>query len=311
MSRYPAPRELLLLDGWQHRRAEPGHWQGWLAQAATDAGWTVSHPTLPHPENPSLAAWRETVASRLTPGCTVVAHGLSALAWLRFAAQGPAGPRAGRVLLVAPPAPGDHGGDGGDGGDIARPLPAAVDPAAVRALSREVPLLVFAPDDPWTRPDAGALYGERLELPSIVVPGGGHLNAAAGFGPWPAALHWLTEGCWPDATASPAQALTAAHRPSGRRLGIAVAGDLPDDLLSRAADLLTVTGHRPLRRLATIRPRYGETRTRPKDVTAFVHRYGHEYTVVVVPEELDSGSLRDVCRSEGCGLVTTGPASRR
>jgi predicted alpha/beta hydrolase family esterase len=293
-----ASRDLLLLDGWQHRR-EPGHWQGWLAQAATDAGWTVVEPTLPTPENPDLAVWRAAVLGWLEryPGCTVVAHGLTALLWLHLAAAGLGTvPPASRVLLVAPPAPGRHGGD-----VSAAPV---LDPRGVRAASGEVPLLVFAPDDPWAQPPAGTLYGP-LELPTVEVPGGAHLNGAAGLGPWPAALHWLDEGSWPTPEGSALQAMTVAHRPGGRRLGIAVAGDLPNGVLDHAARLLRITGQRPLRRLATVRPRVGETRTRPEDVSDFVRRYGHEYTLLTVPEDLRSSSLEDACRDEGCLLVTT------
>jgi len=307
LSNYRAPRELLLLDGRQHLRA-PGHWQGWLAQQATDLGWSVEQPTLPHPDEPSLTAWRASVlaALRRSPGCTVVAHGLTALLWMQLAATGLAGsPAPQRVLLVAPPGPGGPGS-----GDVGAPLPAAVTAATVRALSAEAPLLVFAPDDPWAAPDAATTYARPLELAVVPVPGGGHLNGASGLGPWPAVLHWLLHGSWPDAATGPEQALTLHHLPSGRRLGIAVAGPLPPQVRRHAEVLLEHTGQRPLRRLATIRPRVGEPRTRAEDVTDFVRRYGHEYTVVTVTEDLLSGPLVDACRAEGCRLVTTPTPSR-
>jgi len=306
LSNHRAPRELLLLDGRQHVRA-PGHWQGWLAQQATDLGWTVDVPTLPRPDAPSLTAWRASVlaALRRSPGCTVVAHGLTALLWLQLAAGGLDGTLAPqRVLLVAPPGPGSVGG-----GDVGAPLPAAVTAAAVRALSVQVPQLVFAPDDPWTTPDAGATYARPLELAAVAVPGGGHLNGASGFGPWPAVLHWLLDGVWPDPATGPEQALTLHHLPSGRRLGIAVAGPVSPHLRRHAELLLERAGQRPVRRLATLRPRVGEPRTRAEDVADFVRRYGHEYTVVTVTEDLLSGPLVDACRTEGCHLVTA-PANR-
>ena len=316
-----APHELLLLDGWQHRRA-PGHWQGWLAQQATDRGWRVEHPTLPHPEAPSLQHWRAAVLSALhrTPGCTVIAHGLSALLWLHLAADGLAGaPPARRVLLVAPPAPAQHPTDrptdhltnrpanhrAERDEAINAPLPSSVSAATVRALSTHPPLLVHADDDPWAQPDADALYGRPLQLPSVLIPDGAHLNAAAGFGPWPATLHWLLTGVWPDPAAGAQQALSTYHLPHGRRLGIAVAGEIPAHVHHHVAALLEITGQQPLRRLATIRPRVGESRTRAEDVTDFVRHYGHEYTVVTITEDLLSDDLAEACRAEGCRLVTT------
>jgi len=295
-----SPETLLLLDGWQHRRIESGHWQGWLAQTVTDAGWTVAYPSLPDPENPHLDRWRTTVEAwlRLLPGTTVIAHGLSALAWMRWAGTALDAPRPSRVLLVAPPAAGDHGGD------VAAQFPTAT-PAHLRNSAAEPPLLVHDPADPWCAPGAGTLYAEPLELATATVPGGGHLNAATGFGPWPAVWSWVRTNSWPGQ--GPSDELTTAHRPSGRRLGIALAGRIPAELVAHAEQLLTITGHRPLRRLATLRPRHGENLARTEDVTDFVRRYGHEYTALVVSAELNSSSLAHACRSEGVRLVTTGP----
>lgn len=295
----PPRGHVLLLDGWQHRRA-PGHWQGWLAQELVDRGWTVDYPTLPEPSKPSQAAWSAVITAALQrdPGCTVIAHGLSALSWLHLSAQGPRGvPQASRVLLVAPPAPGAHGGD------VSAELPGATG----AALSVRPPLLVFATDDPFCVPDAGFRYGGPLGLGSVEVAGGGHLNAAAGFGAWPEVLEWVLSGVWPEPSLR--HTLELLHRPAGRRLGIAVSVPAPDELAAAAAGVLELSGVTAARRLAFLRPRVGETSTRPDDAVDFVRRYGHEYTVLAVAPELGTPELRSACAQEGCRLLFVSSAS--
>jgi hypothetical protein len=36
------------------------------------------------------------------------------------------------------------------------------------------------------------VYGRPLRIPVTVIPGGAHLNTAAGYGEWPAAEQWCT-----------------------------------------------------------------------------------------------------------------------
>ncbi|MEU6539943.1 alpha/beta hydrolase [Streptomyces sp. NPDC047000] len=329
-----AARHLLLLDGWQHRRG-PGHWQGLLAEQLADEGWTVEYLTLPAPDAPRRAAWTAAVRRELrrTPGCVVAAHGLGALLWLRLAEEraGPDVPPAARVLLVAPPAP-DRAA-----GDLGGPLLAG--PAAVRTLSAAPPLLVHAADDPWAPQGADTCYARPLGLPVVTLDGGGHLNERSGYGPWPAAARWVRSGVWPaapDPVAVPAvpdpvavpgpaaaaepppqpvrvdgpqallEAVRAAHRPAGHRLGILLAADLDPAVEAEVARLMTRHGQSPLRRLARPRPRPGERRVRADDLVDFLRRYGHEYTVAVAdepekPKKRDA--LLSAARDEGCILL--------
>ncbi|MFC8845312.1 MULTISPECIES: hypothetical protein [unclassified Micromonospora] len=100
-----------------------------------------------------------------------------------------------------------------------------------------------------------------------------------------------------------ADAVRAAHRPAGHRLGIAVGMPAPDALVDGLAAILRAGGQDPRRRLARLRPRYGETATRPEDVAYFIDRYGHEYTVVVLGPTHTSDAVIAACRAEGCALV--------
>ena len=51
--------------------------------------------------------------------------------------------------------------------------------------------LVCADDDPYCPGGAAAVYGEPLGLPVDLIPGGGHLNTDAGYGPWPGVEAWV------------------------------------------------------------------------------------------------------------------------
>ena len=44
--------------------------------------------------------------------------------------------------------------------------------------------------DSYCPAGAASTFGEPLELDYEVIPGGGHLNADAGYGPWPEVESW-------------------------------------------------------------------------------------------------------------------------
>ncbi|NPC98722.1 PaaX family transcriptional regulator C-terminal domain-containing protein [Nocardioides sp. zg-DK7169] len=141
--------------------------------------------------------------------------------------------------------------------------------------------------------------------------------AAGAPAPAPAVVH----------RAAPADAgavLTRLHLPSGHRQGIAVGPDVAPEVVAAAAEVLACAGADPQRRLATVRPRVGETRTRTEDLRWFVERYGHEYTVVAATSAeagaapTDAGpeaapeaapapdpALVRACAAAGCALVLT------
>ena len=178
-----AARVLVILHGW--RGSEPEHWQSRLADRLPD----VRYPRLPEPDRPRRVAWlatlEDTLAGLPDGGFDVVCHSLAVPLWLHRAVgpEAAARPRAGRVLLVAPPSPALTEPE------LATFLPPPLDPAAVgRAAGRTE--LVCAEDDPYCPEGAATAYGRPLGVPTTVVPGGGHLNVAAGYGPWPAVERW-------------------------------------------------------------------------------------------------------------------------
>jgi predicted alpha/beta hydrolase family esterase len=111
----------------------------------------------------------------------VVCHSLACALWLRAAI---AGARAGRVLLVAPPAPDS------EFPEVARFFPTGADAGVVAGAAGET-RLVCADDDPYCPAGAAAVYGEPLAIEFDLIRGGGHLNADAGYGPWPGVEAWV------------------------------------------------------------------------------------------------------------------------
>jgi predicted alpha/beta hydrolase family esterase len=200
----------VILYGWQG--SGPDHWQTWLAGQLRDADREVRYPKLPDPDHPELAAWlaalRDTLAGLADDGFDVVAHSLGAVLWLHHAASehaasgtaasehaasgtaaaehaasGTAAPRPARVVLVAPPSPAT------DIPEIAPFFPAPLDIDAVRRAA-DGTVLVGSDNDPYTPEGIANAYGRPLKMPTTIVAGGGHLNAAAGYGEWPAMLDW-------------------------------------------------------------------------------------------------------------------------
>ncbi|WP_306205458.1 hypothetical protein [Actinoplanes sp. RD1] len=97
----------------------------------------------------------------------------------------------------------------------------------------------------------------------------------------------------------------AAHRPTGRRLGIAVGMPAPAALLDGVAEILRDAGVEPARRLARLRPRYGEDFTRAEDAAYFIDHYGHEYTAIVLDAAHSTEAVAAACHAEGCALILT------
>jgi predicted alpha/beta hydrolase family esterase len=164
----------LILHGWQGSGAD--HWQTWLADRLRAGGHEVRYPDLPDPDEPRLAAWLAVLRDVLREEDTVVCHSLACCLWLHHRARG--GAPAARVLLVAPPCLDPPPPE------IADFFPVPRDPS-LGADAR----LVCSDNDPYCA-SAAAVYGVRLRVAIDLLPGAGHINPEAGFGPWPGVLDW-------------------------------------------------------------------------------------------------------------------------
>lgn len=119
----------------------------------------------------------------------MLCHSLACLLWLLNARAG-AGHVADRVLLVAPPCTTEVDA-------VARFRPDGADASHVRAAADATHMLC-SDADPYCPAGAASTFGEPLELDYTVIPGGGHLNADAGYGPWPAVEEWALSGRAPS-----------------------------------------------------------------------------------------------------------------
>jgi predicted alpha/beta hydrolase family esterase len=165
------------------------HWQTWLAGRLGRLGAWVSYPEFPDSDNPSQRAWEQALErelAQLAAGAgerVVLCHSLGAVLWLRHSLRIEPTQRADRVLLVAPP-----------GGPEADPaivdfFPIGADGASVTVAAART-LLVCSDNDPYCPAGAASVYGELLGIETEVIPGGGHLNPDAGYGPWPHVEAW-------------------------------------------------------------------------------------------------------------------------
>ncbi len=186
MPREPsATQPVVILHGWYG--SGPEHWQTWLAGRLA-ADHVVRYPALPDPGEPRLDRWLAALDQVLDGlpdgGYDLVCHSLAALLWLHRVARGPVTPAPARVLLVAPPSP------TAEVPEVTRPFLAA--PLEVDAVRRAGggTVLVCSDNDPYCPEGAAVAYGRPLKLPVTVLPGAGHLNPEAGYGPWPAVERW-------------------------------------------------------------------------------------------------------------------------
>lgn len=181
-------RHVLILHGWQG--SGPDHWQTWLARRLVEAGEEVRYPTLPQCDTPCPDRWGAALHAELAAlghegERIVVCHSLGCVLWLREAHRVRAADRVDRVLLVAAPCPGCHIDE------LAGFFPTGAQADRI-ATGSPCTRLVCSDDDPYCpRVGAGTHWGATLDLPVDLIPGGGHLNPEAGYGPWPSVEDWV------------------------------------------------------------------------------------------------------------------------
>lgn len=148
------------------------HWQHWLA-TRDPLALTVdlSDPCTPDPDR-----WEEELAATLIhhPGAVLVCHSLGAVLAVRLLQLWPQLP-VGGLVLVAPADSAEHARTAHFG-----PVPEAALP---------VPALVVASrNDPWMEFGRSLHLARRWGAELVDMGHAGHINTAAGFGPWPGIL---------------------------------------------------------------------------------------------------------------------------
>lgn len=152
--------------------ADAGHWMTWWERQEAGA----IRADLTDPDHPVPAVWEFELTALILehPGAILVGHGLGAVTIVRILAGWPHLP-VGAVLLVAPCAT----------EDITRirsfgPIPEA--PLAVPAL------LVASRNDPSMPFDRSSRLADAWGADLVDLGEAGHVDALAGFGPWPGGM---------------------------------------------------------------------------------------------------------------------------
>ncbi len=165
----------------------PGHWQRWLETELRQRRVPVTFPELPEPLAPQKDVWvatlAEIVAQTQNDPVTFVCHSLGCWALDHLLAErGALGVHA--ALLVAPPSP----------FLLFDPVESFLPPPRRRAAwapLAERSLLVGSDDDAFTSVEELDEIAHALGVRCQVIPGAGHINTAAGYGPWPFVMEWL------------------------------------------------------------------------------------------------------------------------
>ena len=153
----------------------------------------MRYPLLPRPLTPRLDEWLEVLRpllAALSGERVVLCHSLGCVLWLQHACSAEPEHRADRVLLVAPPSP------RAKLPGVVGFFPLAVTPEQVAAAAGST-RLVCSLDDPYCPECGDAVYGGPLGIETDVIAGAAHINADAGYGPWPAVRDWALTGAVP------------------------------------------------------------------------------------------------------------------
>lgn len=149
-----------------------GHWQTWFEERIPGSVRVIQADW----GKPDLPAWSQRVRRDITrtPGKIVIAaHSFGALAAVQAANDH--SDRIAGALLVAPADPEKFG--------VADLLPKA--PLAFPAV------VVGSTNDPWMALERAAYWADTWGADLVNLGAAGHINAEAGFGPWPEGLSIL------------------------------------------------------------------------------------------------------------------------
>jgi predicted alpha/beta hydrolase family esterase len=168
----------LIQPGWQN--SGPHHWQTlWEAQLGRAAVRVPQQDWLVPERNAWVTGLEQTIRST-PPPVVILAHSIGCMATIFAIAEAPVA----AVVLVAP-------------ADAERPgAPAALHtfaPIPMKPLATPA-LLVASDSDPYCTLERAEAFAQGWKADMEIVTDGGHINADAGFGPWPDG--WFMVGEW-------------------------------------------------------------------------------------------------------------------
>ena len=167
------------------------HWQRWVAATLAARGVAVAFPELSAPAAPQKDVWVAELRSVVTEAVqrggrvTFLCHSLGCWAVDHLLTEhGTDGAHA--ALLVAPPSPFLVF----EAVDSFLPPPRRAD---VWAPLRARTLIVGSDNDDYASREELEDAAQRMDVAYRCLPGAGHINVAAGYGPWPFVVDWLGE----------------------------------------------------------------------------------------------------------------------
>jgi predicted alpha/beta hydrolase family esterase len=174
----PPMKELVIVHGTEGNPEE--NWFPWLAEEVRKRGHRATVPSFPTPEGQQLDRWLAVLdeeVGELTPDTVLVGHSLGVGFLLRALERSKT--QVAATFLVS-------GFIGELGLDAFDPLNAPfIEDEFDWGRIRQSSILFQAylgSDDPYVPRAKGEELAAHLEIPLIVIDGGGHLNTSAGFG---------------------------------------------------------------------------------------------------------------------------------
>jgi serine hydrolase len=168
----------LIQPGWQS--SGPHHWQTLWEQQLGHAAVRVPQQDWLIPERSAWTTALEQTIRRTSPPVVILAHSIGCMATILAIVSAPVA----AVVLVAPADAERSGAPGA----LHTFTPIPMKPLATPAL------LVASDSDPYCTLDRAEVFAQAWKADLEIVTGGGHINADAGFGPWPDG--WFMVGEW-------------------------------------------------------------------------------------------------------------------
>lgn len=154
--------------------SEGAHWQTWLERQLPKSRRVEQDDW----DAPQLDTWAQSVAdtvARVRGPVILAAHSFGCLAAAHAIAQGLTGDAVAGVLFVAPASPAKFRFAG------------AFEPRRLGVPS----VLIASTTDPWMPFDQSLRLASQLGSALVNLGDAGHINTAAGFGPWPRAKYFV------------------------------------------------------------------------------------------------------------------------
>jgi uncharacterized protein len=168
----------LIQPGWQN--SGPHHWQTLWQEQLGNAATRVPQQNWLVPERTAWVSVLGETIRRTSPPVVILAHSVGCMATILAIRASPVA----AVVLVAP-ADAERS-NASEALHTFAPIP--MEPIGTPAL------LVASDSDPYCTLDRAEIFAQAWKADLEIVTGGGHINADAGFGPWPDG--WLMVGSW-------------------------------------------------------------------------------------------------------------------